>query len=121
MDVGLFANLKKLFAGKPRSKLPRIDLNRRFELLGRSGQGSMSKVYPARDRALGRMFCVKILDKEKTARFEARFTGLNRPTEGAICVSMHHENVVKTFEYGLTPQDEQCIIMELIEGVGLNF
>jgi serine/threonine protein kinase len=116
--VGLFKNL---FSSKPKSKLPRIDVNKRFDLLGRMGQGSMSKVWRARDRNLGRTVCLKVLDKEKTARFEARFPGLNRPMEGAVLVSLHHRNVVKTFDYGLTYQGEQFLVMELIEGNGLNF
>ena len=95
--------LSKLFGPKkPKSNLPKIDVNKRFELLGRTGQGSMSKVWRARDRSLGRIVCVKLLDKEKTAKFEARFIGLHRPMEGAICTALRHKNVVQTFEYGLT-------------------
>jgi serine/threonine protein kinase len=114
--------LKSLFGGgKRRSNLPRIDVNKRFDLLGRTGQGSMSKVWRARDRNLGRTVCVKILDKEKTAKFEARFPGLNRPMEGAVCTALRHKNVVQTYEYGLTLQGEQYLVMELIDGMGMNF
>jgi serine/threonine protein kinase len=119
--VGIFASLKKLFAKKSKSNLPRIDVNKRFELLGRTGQGSMSKVWRARDRQLARVVCVKLLDKAKTAKFEARFPGLKRPMEGAVCAALKHKNVVTTYEYGLTSQGEQYIVMELIEGMGLNF
>jgi serine/threonine protein kinase len=110
-----------LFKRKPKSHLPRIDVNKRFDLLGRTGQGSMSKVWRARDRSLGRVVCVKILDKEKTAKFEARFPGLNRPMEGAVLTALRHKNVVQTFEYGLTMTGEQYLVMELIDGMGLNF
>jgi serine/threonine protein kinase len=119
--VGVFSKLKKLFASKPRSNLPRIDVKQRFELLGRTGQGSMSKVWRARDKKLGRTVCLKLLDKVKTARFEARFVGLHRPIEGAICTALRHPNIVQTFEYGLTREGEPYLIMELIEGMGLNF
>jgi len=81
----------------------------------------MSKVYRAHDRKLGRVVCLKILDKEKTAKFEARFPGLHRPMEGAVCASLRHRNVVQTFEYGLTKQSEQYLVMEFIEGLGFNF
>jgi serine/threonine protein kinase len=122
--VGILASLKSLFSssgkGKGR-KLPRIDVNKRYELIGRTGQGSMSKVWRARDRMTGRTVCLKVLDKAKTAKFEARFVGLTRPTEGEILVSLKHPNVVTTFEHGLTMQGEQCLAMELVEGVGLNF
>jgi serine/threonine protein kinase len=119
--VGFLSSLKKLFAGKAKTKLPVINVEKRFDLLGRTGQGSMSKVWRARDRDLGRTVCLKLLDKEKTARFEARFPGLKRPMEGAICVGLHHKNVVQTYEYGLTRQGEQYLVMELIDGMGLNF
>jgi serine/threonine protein kinase len=119
--MGILAKLKQLFAKKPKSNLPRIDVNKRFELIGRTGQGSMSKVWRARDRQISRIVCVKLLDKEKTAKFDARFPGLKRPMEGAICMALKHRNVVTTYEYGMTTQGEQYIVMELIEGMGLNF
>lgn len=117
VDVSSF--IKKLFG--PRSKLPIINVDKRFEIMGRIGQGSMSKVFRARDRELGRVVCLKVLDKEKTARFEARFPGMKRPTEGFISTSLRHKNVVQTFEHGLTNKGEQYLVMELIEGLGLNF
>jgi serine/threonine protein kinase len=117
--MGFFSRL--FSSTKSGKKQPRIDLSKRFELLGRTGQGSMSKVWRARDKQLGRVVCLKILDKERTTRFEARFPGLVKPNEGAITSSLHHKNIVKTLEHGLTTQGEQFLEMELIEGVGLNF
>jgi serine/threonine protein kinase len=122
--VSFFASLKKLFAPGKKSdgpKLRRIDINKRFELIARVGQGSMSKVWRARDKVGGRICCVKILDKAKTAKFEARFQGLKKPTEGAILVQLKHPNIVNTFEHGMSLQGEQWMMMELIEGVGLNY
>jgi serine/threonine protein kinase len=119
--VSFIDSLKKLFARNPHSNLPRINVKKRFELVGRTGQGSMSKVWRARDRNIGRLVCLKVLDKAKTAKFAARFPGLKRPLEGAICTEMRHRNIVQTFEHGMTSDNEQYLIMELIEGVGLNF
>ena len=96
--VGLFS---KLFGGgkkagppglkkkKKKEKLPITDVSKRFELRGRTGQGSMSKVFHAYDNKLGRMICLKILDKVKTAKFEERFSnqGLDKPSEGAVCMA----------------------------------
>jgi serine/threonine protein kinase len=118
--VGVLAQLKKLFgSGKKKSNLPRIDVRKRFGDLVPAGQGSMSKVYKTRE--MGRMICLKILDKLKTAKFEARFLGLERPIEGAICAVLKHKNIVHTYEYGLTTKGEEYIIFELIDGVGLNY
>jgi serine/threonine protein kinase len=148
--VGVFAKLKQLFGGKPsaggsgkpsagggsasgsgakpakaakkkKKDLPRIRISSRFELLGHLGQGSMSKVHRARDLKLGRMVCLKILDKEKTSKFEARWIGMNKPPEGEILSELTHPNIVKTYEYGLTSNGEPFIVMELVDGPGLNF
>jgi serine/threonine protein kinase len=119
--VGIFTSLKKLFGSKPRTNLPKIDVRKRFELLNRTGQGSMSRVWRARDKSLGREVCLKLLDKEKTARFEARFPGLNKPREGTICLTLRHPNIVQTHEFGITTEGEYYLVMELIEGEGLNY
>jgi serine/threonine protein kinase len=107
--------------GKNKRKLPRVDVRKRFDLIGRTGQGSMSKVWRARDLGLGRTVCLKLLDKEKTAKFEARFPGLKKPLEGEICQKLRHENIVQTFEFGLTYDGEYYLVMELIDGMGFNY
>jgi serine/threonine protein kinase len=119
--VSLLNTLKSLFAKKPKGALPRIQVEKRFELLGRTGQGSMSKVWRARDRNTMRVVCLKVLDKVKTAKFESRFVGLKRPMEGAVLTALKHTNVVSTYEYGLTHDGAQYIVMELIDGMGMNF
>ncbi len=119
--MSLMSKLSALFGSSKKKSLPRTNLKKRFELLGRTGQGSMSKVFRARDNKLGRVVCLKILDKAKTAKFEARFPGLNRPSEGAICMELRHKNVVQTFEHGMTLEGEPFVVMELIDGMGLNF
>lgn len=120
--MGFLATLKRLFSSDPRSKLKRVNIDKRFELLGKSGQGSMSKAFRCRDREQGhREFYLKILDKQKTQEFEARFAGLNRPSEGEIAMALRHDNLVKTYEYGLTTKGEMYLLMELILGQGLNF
>lgn len=111
-------------AGVPSAKSykgKKVDLKKRFELIGRTGQGSMSRVWRAYDRSIGRTVCLKILDKEKTARFEARFIGKKKPPEGEICMGLKHPHIVKTFEWGYSTQNEPFLVMELIEGSGLNF
>jgi serine/threonine protein kinase len=127
--VGLFGWLfgKNKADGKtgavvlPKKKVKVIDVEKRFDLRRRSGQGSMSKVWNAYDRELGRTVCVKLLDKEKTANFEARFRGLNKPSEGEICLALRHKNIVQTFDMGISKQGEPILVMEWIDGVGLNF
>ena len=72
--------------GPPRPKpTTKVDLKKRFDLQARSGQGSMSKVWRAYDRKLGRGVCLKLLDKAKTAKFEARFIGRKKPPAFPDC------------------------------------
>ena len=92
--MGFFDKIKQMFAGSD-EKAP-IDVNQRFELLGRTGQGSMSKVWRARDRQTGKTVCLKVLDREKTLKFEARFVGLKKPSEGEVCMLLKHANIVQT-------------------------
>jgi serine/threonine protein kinase len=124
--VGLFDSLKSMFGGKKRKgpaepPMPKVDIRKRFDLQMRMGQGSMSKVWRARDRSMGKTVALKILDKVKTAKFEARFAGLAKPREGAISAALKHKNIVQTFEYGQSFEGEPFIEMELVEGVGLNY
>lgn len=111
--------LKDLFSRKP--KVEKTDILRRFDLIGRVGQGSMSKVWRARDTMTGRTVALKILDKEKTRRFEARFPSLQKPSEGEVAVELDHPHIVKTFEHGFTKEGEQFLVMEFVEGVGLSY
>lgn len=108
-------------AARTRKPLKKTNAEKRFELSGRTGQGSMSKVYRAYDRELGRNVCLKLLDKLKTKKFEERFTGLGKPPEGEICMELRHDNIVRTYEYGITTKGEPYLVMEWVEGLGLNY
>ena len=117
--MGFFDLFKSKRGGK--KKKPPVDLKKRFDLQARSGQGSMSKVWRAFDRDIGRIVCLKLLDKKKTAKFEARFIGRNKPSEGEICMAMHHANIVRTYDAGKLTTGEPFMSMEWIDGLGLNF
>lgn len=114
ITVGLFKNIFGGSGGEPR-----VDIKQRFSILGKSGMGSMSQVFRAQDKQLGKTVCLKILDKEKTEQFAARFPGLKRPTEGEICIELKHPNIVETYEHGLTTTGEQYLVMEWVDGTGL--
>lgn len=111
--------LDKLFSKKP--KVDKVDIQARFELLNRVGQGSMSKVWKALDRITGKPVAVKVLDKAKLIRLDRRFVGLNKPSEGEIATTLRHQNLVRTLEHGITSNDEQFLAMEYIDGKGLSY
>lgn len=106
---------------KKRPKVVKTDITRRFNLIGRVGQGSMSRVWRAVDTATGRTIALKVLDLEKTRRLEARFPGLVKPTEGEVAVQLKHPHIVNTYEHGITTDGEQFLAMEFVEGVGLSY
>lgn len=98
----------------------KLDVRARFELLREAISGTMSKFYMARDRESGQIVGLKILDLKKTAAFEERFTGLNKPTEGQISILFDHPYIVRTLEHGITTEGAQYLVMEFLEGPGMN-
>ncbi len=98
----------------------RVDIDQRFERLRTAVSGTMSKFYAARDRESDQVVGLKLCDLEKFAFFEARFKGLQKPTEGEISAMMIHPHIIKTLEYGLSNKNEPYLVMEFIDGPGLN-
>ena len=98
----------------------KLDIEARYEMLRNSISGTMSQFRMARDRKTGEIVGLKILDDEKTEYFEARFKGLSKPTEGEIAVQFDHPLIVKTHAYGKTTEGHPYVLMEYIEGKGLN-
>jgi len=80
----------------------------------------MSEFFMARDRETSQVVGLKILDKKKTEALEARFRGLDKPTEGQIASSLRHPLIVTTLSYGVTTNDQQFLVMEFLDGPGLN-
>jgi serine/threonine-protein kinase len=113
--MGLLGSFKTLFGGAAK-----VNINSRFELLREAISGTMSTFHMARDRTTNQIVGLKILDRAKTAALEARFVGIEKPKEGEIAMAMHHPYIVKTFEHGLTTAGEQYLVMEFLEGPGLN-
>src|SRR5580700_2743848 len=112
--------LRSFFARRRANDL-KVDVSQRFDLVSRLGTGSMSKVWRAVDRKSGHVVALKILDRAKTSRYEARFTDRVKPTEGQVATELSHKHIVKAYEHGVTTTNEQFIVMELIEGIGLAY
>lgn len=112
--MGLLDKLKSLFESD------RLDVSARFEFTREAISGTMSKFRSARDISTGKVIGLKILDPEKTSAFEERFKQLKKPSEGEIGLQIKHPRVVETYEFGLTTTGMQYILMEYIDGPGLN-
>jgi serine/threonine-protein kinase len=98
----------------------RVDVNRRYEILRDAVSGTMSNFHMARDRQTAQIVGLKILDREKTDQLELRFRGLDKPTEGQIAAQFNHPRIVATLGHGVTTRGEQFIVMEYLDGPGLN-
>jgi serine/threonine protein kinase len=98
----------------------KVDVASRYEILREAVSGTMSNFHMARDRETDKIVGLKILDKAKTDALEARFKGLKKPTEGEIAASFNHPRIVKTFSHGFTTNGEQFLVMEFLDGPGLN-
>jgi serine/threonine-protein kinase len=98
----------------------KVDIASRYEILREAVSGTMSNFHMARDRETDQIVGLKILDKKKTDALEARFKGLDKPTEGQIAVSFQHPRIVTTYSHGITTNDEQFVVMEFLDGPGLN-
>ncbi|MCA9132680.1 MAG: serine/threonine protein kinase [Planctomycetales bacterium] len=98
----------------------RVEIDERFERLRTAVSGTMSKFYAARDRENDQVVGLKLCDLEKFTFFESRFKGLKKPSEGEIAAAMQHPNIIRTLEYGLSVKNEPYLVMEFIDGPGLN-
>ena len=98
----------------------KVDVGRRYEILREAVSGTMSSFHMARDRQTEQIVGLKILDKKKTDDLEMRFRGLDKPSEGEIAAQFNHPRIVRTMGYGLTTKGEQFVVMEYLDGPGLN-
>ncbi len=111
--------LDKLFKKKAATQ-EALDVSARFRLDRHAFSGTMSKFHVAQEIGTKKLYGIKFLDEEKTAYFNARFKGLNKPHEGEIALSIKHPKIVETYEYGKTTTGQEYILMEYINGPGLD-
>lgn len=112
--MGLVDKFKSMF------KSDKLDVDERFSLLNTAVSGTMSSVFMAKERDSERVFGLKLCDMEKLEAFESRFKGLNKPTEGDIAIKLKHARIVDTFEHGTTTKGLRYLLMEYLDGPGLN-
>lgn len=98
----------------------KVDVQKRYEFLREAVSGTMSEFYMARDRQTEQIVGLKILDRPKTEALDARFKGLDKPSEGQIASSFNHPLIVTTLQHGMTTNDQQFLVMEFLDGPGLN-
>lgn len=115
--MGIFDRFKGLLKS---GKAERLDVSKRFRLERHAFTGTMSKFHVAHEIATAKVYGIKLLDAEKLALFRDRFKGLKRPEEGEIGMKIDHPRVARTYEWGKTIQGQEYILMEYVDGPGLN-
>lgn len=91
-------------------------LEGRYLIQGIVGEGGFAVVYEARDQKLGQQVAVKALTygglgEEARARFEQ---------EARMAASLHHSDIVRVQDYGVTPQGAPFFVMEMLQGYTLD-
>lgn len=114
--MGLLDRFRTVFRGSSE----RLNVLGRFEIVRAAVSGTMSQFYVVRDKKTGQIAGLKIADRQKVAFFESRFRGLNKPSEGEIAVQLRHPRIVETYEYGWTTENQQYLLMEYLQGPGLQ-
>lgn len=98
----------------------RVDLSSRYERLREAVSGTMSTFYKAKDVKTGNVVGLKVIDPKKAEPVEARYKGLDKPTEGEIGSKIVGPNIVKTLSWGVSSDGRKYVVLEFIEGTGLN-
>jgi eukaryotic-like serine/threonine-protein kinase len=98
----------------------KVDVAVRYELMREAISGTMSNFYKATDRQTGKIVGLKILDPEKVNIVETRFKAVGKPSEAEIGEALNHPSIVKTLDHGTTTKNQQYIVLEFLEGPGLN-
>jgi serine/threonine-protein kinase len=114
--MGIFDKIKAIFAGGQKV----LDVESRFERKRSAVTGTMSNFLVVRDIKENRIVGLKLLDVEKFNLFESRFKGLQKPSEGEIGMRLKHPQIVETYEYGFTTKGQPYVLMEYVDGVGLQ-
>jgi serine/threonine protein kinase len=84
----------------------------RYELDREIGRGGLGTVYAARDRELGRLVAIKVLDAPGAS---------NRGLEEArLIASLEHPAIVPIYEAGALPDGRAWYAMKLVDGMRLD-
>ncbi len=88
-----------------------------YQVLAKVGEGAMGSVFSAHHPRIGKKVALKVIHAELAGNEEM----LGRFFQEARAVTqIGHENIVEVQDYGQTPEGENFIVMELLQGVGLG-
>jgi serine/threonine-protein kinase len=89
----------------------------RYEVMQRIATGAMGVVYRGRQAPLGREVAIKLL-RESRMRCQQSISAFWREARATSMID--HPNVVRVIDFGLDPDLQYFIVMELLEGCSLE-
>ena len=98
----------------------KVDVASRYEILREAVSGTMSNFHMARDRQTEQIVGLKILDKEKTERWRCASAASTSPPKARSPSLFNHPRIVTHARHGITTNGEQFVVMEYLDGPGLN-
>jgi eukaryotic-like serine/threonine-protein kinase len=93
-------------------------IGERYRVEGQIGRGGMGRVLQVRHRALGKAFALKLPQRRQVASpgLRERFY-----REAKVASSLAHENICSVIDFGEDPRFGLFMVMELLEGVRLDY
>ena len=89
----------------------------RYELIALAGEGGMAQVWEARHLALGMPVAVKLLHPRMIAKQSSRERFL---TEAKVMAALQTRHAIRVFDFGITPDGQPYLVMELVDGETLG-
>ena len=101
----------------PRDKHLGRTVGERYQVVGILGTGGMSTVYRARQLPMGREVALKLIQPGAAgyAEFEDRVR-----REAEAIAALDHPSIVTLFDYGVEPDGNQFMVLELVRGETLQ-
>jgi len=87
----------------------------KYEILDEVGRGGFGTVYRARDPVMNRDVAIKVLTANADDSMMARFQ-----KEAGMTGNLSHKNIVTVYDYGRHEDGRPYIVMEYLEGRGLD-
>lgn len=102
---------------EPASRLVGTTFADQYEVIAEIGEGGMGMVYKARDTETERYVAVKVLHKRllRESTSKKRFE-----QEARAAMSLAHPNLISVYRYGFIDSAIPYLVMEFIDGVGLD-
>ncbi len=90
--------------------------NGRYQVIERLAAGGMGVVYKAREIMLNRVVAIKMLQMNNATEVSVR----RFQQEAQALAGLNHPNLVKVFALGVTDFGQPFMVMEFLDGIGLD-